>query len=76
MSNKKMAARQLCYTAGMNYEVGTYVDLHYLNKKPEVVATNAKAPKVVKTNFMAIALDNEGTRFSFKPARSIPVVFA
>jgi hypothetical protein len=74
MSNKKMGARQLCYTAGMSYEVGTYVDLHYLNKKPEVAT--AKAPKVTKTNFMAIALDNEGTRFTFKPARSIPVVFA
>jgi hypothetical protein len=54
-------------------EVGTHIDLRHLNER-QVTAR----PKADKPGFslVARALDASGTRFSFKPSRSIPVVFA
>jgi hypothetical protein len=53
-------------------DVGSYVDLRYLNKP--AISRRTKVTNQLK--FMAIALDNSGTHFTFKPARSIPVTFA
>lgn len=53
-------------------EVGTHIDLSYMNTP--VVTKRPK--KVSNFNLRAWALDNSGTRFSFKPRRQITVVFA
>lgn len=63
----------ICYTASMNeLEVGTYIDLRHLNVSQAPVRHKAAKPSF---SLAAIALDTTGTRFTFKPARSIPVVF-
>lgn len=56
----------------MSYDVGTFIDLTYLNVKH--VESKKAAPRAF--NFMAVAIDKEQTRFRFMPARHIPVVFA
>lgn len=64
------SALLLCYNSWvMSYEVGTHVDLRYLNKK---VAPQQQP----KASFMAVAVEGyEGLRFKFKYARRIPVVY-
>lgn len=52
------------------FEVGTHIDLTHLNAK-----VAAHRPKVTRPSFMAVALDKGNTRFAFKVARSIPVVY-
>lgn len=74
-------ARQ-CYTAGMSYDVGTYIDLSYLNKKQEVVAaTPHKKSAFKKTLEAASSFQEVGTQYVFDQAtgrfgRRIPVSFA
>lgn len=62
----------MVYTASMK-EVGTYIDLRHLNAREVSPRLKAEKPSF---GLVARALDASGTRFTFKPARSIPVVFA
>jgi hypothetical protein len=54
-------------------EVGSYIDLRHLNARKVPAKPKAEKPGF---SLVARALDNSGTRFTFKPARQITVVFA
>lgn len=56
-------------------DVGTYIDLRHLNVS-KVPAKRKAASRRPSFSLVARALDNSGTRFTFKAARQIPVVFA